>query len=67
MYTWRIERLDVPVKVRLELGAVVGLDDEDPERETTNDLVDEVDGSGLGAGVVALTTRIRVQSSIAVN
>jgi hypothetical protein len=45
------ERLEVPAKMRLELGAVVGLDDEDPE---WNDLVDEVDGSGLGAGVVDL-------------
>jgi hypothetical protein len=35
---------DVVVEQGLELGAVVGLDDLDPEREALQDVVDELDG-----------------------
>jgi hypothetical protein len=41
----------MPVKVRLKLGAVVRLDDLDPEGKPTNDVIDEFDGCGLIAGV----------------
>ncbi len=34
---------EVPVEGALELGAVVGLDDLDPERELLEDVVDELD------------------------
>ena len=37
----------VVVEAGLELGAVVGLDDLDPEREPLQDIVEELDGSFL--------------------
>jgi hypothetical protein len=36
--------LQVPVEVGLELCAIVGLDDEYPERKSTDNLVHEADG-----------------------
>src|SRR5688572_5482541 len=46
--------LQVPVEVGLELSAVVGLDDQDPERESPPYLVDELDRRRLVAAVVDL-------------
>lgn len=46
-----VERLGVPVKLRLELGAVVGLHDLNPKREAPHDLVEEADGCSLVAGI----------------
>ena len=40
---------DVPVEARLELGAVVGLDRNDPEREPLEEVVEELDGGLLVA------------------
>ena len=40
---------DVPVEARLELGAVVGLDRLDPEREPLQHVVEELDGRLLVA------------------
>src|SRR5215831_12737726 len=44
-------RLEVPVKLGLEFGAVVGLHDQDSERQASEDIVDEADGRGLVAGI----------------
>jgi hypothetical protein len=38
---------DMPVEACSELGAVVGLDDLDPEREPRQDIVEELDGGLL--------------------
>lgn len=46
-----IQILQVPVEAGLELGAVVGLNDHDPEGEPTQHLVDELDGRDLVAPV----------------
>ena len=46
--------LDVPVEAGLELGTVIGLDDENPEGKPPQDLIDEPDGRGLIAGIVDL-------------
>jgi hypothetical protein len=42
------------MKLRLELGTVVGLDDVDPKREPLPDLVEELDRGALIAGIVDL-------------
>jgi len=42
-----IQGLEAPVEVRLELGAVVGLDHVDAEREPSQHLVKEADGRPL--------------------
>jgi len=47
-----VELLEVPVKARLELGAVVGLDEVHAKRQPANDFVGEVDGGRLIARVV---------------
>jgi hypothetical protein len=47
-----VELLQVPVKLRLELGAVVGLNDVDSEWQTTNDFVGETNRGRLRAAVV---------------
>ena len=47
-------RLEMPVEFGLELGAVVGLDDEHSKRQTTEHFVDEPDGGALVARVVDL-------------
>ena len=47
-------RLEMPVETRLELSAVIGLDDQDTEGQTTKDLIHELDGGALIAGVVNL-------------
>jgi hypothetical protein len=49
-----IERLEVPVKLRLELGPVIGLDHEHAKRQAPHDLIDEEAGRTLVAGVVDL-------------
>ena len=49
-----IERFGMPMKPRLELGAVVRLKREDPEWEAFADLVQEADRRALIAGVVDL-------------
>lgn len=46
--------LQVPVEVGLELGAIVRLDYEHPERESTDDFVHKADGSLLVADIVDL-------------
>lgn len=43
---------DVPMKLRLELMAVVGADLSDAKREFLDDVVCEVDGIGLGMVLV---------------
>jgi len=48
------ELAQVPVELGLELGPVVGLHDVDAKRQTPDDLVDELDGGRLIAGVVDL-------------
>ena len=45
---------EMPVEVRLEFGAIVGLNDVDAERQSSDDIVDEGDGRPLIAGVVDL-------------
>ena len=47
-----VQRLDVPMELRLKLRPVVGLNDVDAEWQPTQDLVDEPDGRPLVAGVV---------------
>jgi hypothetical protein len=42
----------MPVEGALELGAVVGLDDLDPERQLLEDVVEELDGGLLVGGRV---------------
>ena len=49
-----VQVLKVPVEPGLELGAIVGLDDQDPEGEPAPHLVDELDGRRLVAAVVDL-------------
>src|SRR5580700_2407736 len=49
-----VEPFEMPVKRRLELGAVVRLYDVHPEREPTDHFVDELRGRALIAGVVDL-------------
>lgn len=49
-----VELFQVPVELRLEFGAVVGLDDENAEWQSTKDLVDELNRRYLRAGVVNL-------------
>ena len=44
-------RLQMPMKLGLEFGAVVGLYDEDPKRQASEDVVNEADRRGLVAGV----------------
>ena len=44
-----VELLQVPVELRLKLGAVVRLDDEDAEWQSTNDLVGEANRGRLRA------------------
>ena len=46
------ERFGVPVKLRLELGTVVGLQDEDTEWEPLSNRVQEPDCRALVAGIV---------------
>ena len=46
-----IERLSMPVELRLELRAIVGLEDVDAEREPLPHLVKELDGGPLVASV----------------
>jgi hypothetical protein len=43
--------LDVPMKLRLELGAVIGLNDVDAERQSAHHLVNELDRRALIARV----------------
>jgi hypothetical protein len=43
---------DVPVEAGTELGAIVGLDDLDPEREPLQQVVQELDGGLLVAPVI---------------
>jgi hypothetical protein len=45
---------EMPVEVGLEFGAIVGLDDVDAERQATQDVIDELDGCPLIAGLVDL-------------
>lgn len=45
---------EVPVEARLELGAIVRLDDQDAERKPPDNLVHEADGGGLAAAIVDL-------------
>jgi len=47
-----VQRLDVPMELRLKLRPVVGLNDVDAEGQPTQDLVDEPDGRPLVAGIV---------------
>jgi len=47
-----VERFGVPVKLRLELRPIIGLDDMDPEREALPDVVEELDGGALVARIV---------------
>jgi len=49
-----IERFGVPVTLRLELCTVVGLQDEDTEREPSSNLVQEPDCRALVTGIVDL-------------
>src|SRR6185503_9748040 len=49
-----VEALQVPVELRLELGAVIGLHDVDPKRQTPPHVVDESDRHALVARVVNL-------------
>jgi hypothetical protein len=49
-----VSRLEMPVELRLEFGAVVGLDHVYTERQPAHDLVDELHGRALGARVVDL-------------
>jgi hypothetical protein len=58
---------DVVVELGAELGAVVGLDHLDLERQLLEHVIQEPDGALLVQPVVVRRTRIRVQSSIAVN
>ncbi len=46
--------LDMPVEFGLELMAVIGPDFLDAERELVDDIVNEVDGIGLGMSIVDL-------------
>jgi hypothetical protein len=48
------ELAQVPVKLRLELGPVVGLHDVDAKRQPPDDFVGELDGRRLVAPVVDL-------------
>src|SRR5690348_563443 len=49
-----VQRLDVPMELRLKLRPVVSLNDVDAEGQPAQDLVDEADGCPLIAGVVDL-------------
>src|SRR5262245_57529616 len=49
-----VELLEMPVEMGLEFGAVVGLDDVDAERQAAEDVIDELDGCALIAGIVDL-------------
>ena len=62
-----VSTLQVPMELRLEFCAVVGLHDMHAEWQTPEHLVDELDGRALVARVEDLKIRIRVQSSMAVN
>jgi len=62
-----VEGFEMPVKVGLELGAIVGLNDKDAEGESPEDVINEGDRGALIARVKTFSTRIRVQSSMAVN
>src|SRR6187551_3155823 len=44
-------RLQVPMKLGLEFGAVVGLHDEDTKRQASEDVIDEADRGGLVARI----------------
>ena len=57
----------MPVELRLELGAVVGLNDLHAKREAPHDLVEEADRGAWLQASNTFSTRIRVQSSMAVN
>src|SRR5688572_442714 len=46
--------LEMPVELRLKLGAVVGLNDVDAKRQAAQDIIDERDGGPLRTGVVDL-------------
>ena len=46
-----VEGFEMPVKVGLEFGAIVGLEDVDAERQPPEDVVDECDGRPLIARV----------------
>ena len=46
-----VQALEMPMKARLELRPVVGLHDVNPEREPAHDIVHELDGRPLVAGV----------------
>ena len=60
--------LQVPVEVGLELRAIVCLDNEHPEGTSTDNLVHEADGFDFWLHTsYILSTRMRVQSSMAVN
>ena len=50
-----VEGFEMPVKVRLELGAIVGLNDKDAEGESPEDVVNE------GAWPCADYTRVDLQ------
>ena len=49
-----VERFDMPMKLGLKLGAIVGLDDVHTEREPSQDLVDKPDRRALVTRVVDL-------------
>src|SRR6478735_12597955 len=49
-----VARLHVPVKLRLKLGAIVGLHDVNTERQPLQDSVDEADGRALITRIVDL-------------
>ena len=45
-----VEALQMPVKLRLKLGAIIGLDDVDAERQSADHVIDEVHGGSLVTG-----------------
>jgi hypothetical protein len=49
-----VERLGKPVELRLEFGAIVGLQDVNAERQATDDSVEELHRRPLIAGIVYL-------------
>jgi hypothetical protein len=49
-----IAHLEMPVKLRLKLGAVIGLDDVDAERQSARYVIDELDGRALVTRIVDL-------------
>src|SRR5688572_25295440 len=49
-----IQALEVPVEMRPELSAVIGLDHGHTERQAPQHLLDEADGGGLVARIVNL-------------